>query len=161
MDATFFKDSPPLMYHPPVKDRDAYFKKVKEAIDLYSQSLQEDRAQLVRRYQLEDVAIKVVGIGSVGTHCAVALMFAPDNEPLLLQMKEARPSVLEPYSGKSIYGNHGRRVVAGQRIAQSALRHFLGLDRAGGQTFLHSPASRHQGQTGARTVGCYTNAGQR
>jgi uncharacterized protein (DUF2252 family) len=130
-----FKDNPPLMYHPPVKDRDVYFHTVKQAIELYAQSLQEDRAQLVRRYQLEDVAIKVVGIGSVGTLCAVALMFAPDNEPLLLQMKEARPSVLEPYAGKSIYENHGRRVVAGQRIAQSASDIFLGWTELEGKHF--------------------------
>jgi len=121
-----FKDNPPLMYHTPVKNSNAYFKSVKEAIELYTESLQEDRQALVRRYRLEDVAIKVVGIGSVGTLCAVALMFAPDNEPLILQMKEARLSVLEPYIGKSEYTNQGRRVVAGQRIAQSASDIFLG-----------------------------------
>lgn len=130
-----FKDTPPLMYHLPVEDRDAYYDRVREALNLYCSSLQEDKAQLVRRYRLEDLAIKVVGIGSVGTHCAVALMIGPDNEPLLLQMKEARPSVLEPYAGKSIYDNHGRRVVAGQRIAQSASDIFLGWTELDGKHF--------------------------
>ena len=73
-----------------------------------------------------DVAIKVVGIGSVGTTCAVALMLAPDTEPLLLQFKEARSSVLEAYAGRSEFENHGQRVVAGQRIIQSASDIFLG-----------------------------------
>ncbi len=58
--------------------------------------------------------------------CAVAVMLAPDDEPLLLQIKEARASVLEPYAGKSEFENHGQRVVAGQRIVQSASDIFLG-----------------------------------
>jgi uncharacterized protein (DUF2252 family) len=128
-----FKDSPPLMYHLPVKNSSKYFKNVKQAIEQYSESLQEDRQSLVRRYRLEDVAIKVVGIGSVGTLCAVALMIAPDNEPLILQMKEARTSVLQPYVGKSEYTNQGRRVVAGQRIAQSASDIFLGWTELDGR----------------------------
>ncbi|MGH9550936.1 MAG: DUF2252 family protein, partial [Terriglobales bacterium] len=86
-------------------------------------------------YRLADVAVKVVGIGSVGTTCLVALMIAPDNEPLILQLKEARESVLEPYTGRSIYNNHGRRVVAGQRIAQSASDIFLGWMELGGKHF--------------------------
>lgn len=128
-----FKDDPPLMFHLAGEDRGAYFKRVNDALELYKQSLQEDRQQLVGRYRLEDVAIKVVGIGSVGTMCAVALLFAPDNEPLILQMKEARSSVLEPYTGKSMYENQGRRVVAGQRIAQSASDIFLGWTQLDGK----------------------------
>ncbi|HEY9719464.1 MAG TPA: DUF2252 domain-containing protein [Trichormus sp.] len=128
-----FKDTPPLMYHPPVKNSSKYFKTVKQAIEQYSETLQEDRQSLVRRYRLEDVAIKVVGIGSVGTLCAVALMIAPDNEPLILQIKEARSSVLQPYVGKSEYTNQGRRVVAGQRIAQSASDIFLGWSELEGR----------------------------
>jgi uncharacterized protein (DUF2252 family) len=76
-----------------------------------------------------------VGIGSVGTHCAVALLLAPDDEPLLLQIKEARESVLEPYAGKSTYDNRGRRVVAGQRIAQSASDIFLGWTKFEGKDY--------------------------
>lgn len=120
------KDNPPLIYHMEVADRQSFEKNVNKAMEMYKQSLQEDRQQLVGRYRLADLAMKVVGIGSVGTVCAVALMIAPDNEPLLLQIKEARESVLEPYAGKSVFDNHGRRVVAGQRIAQSASDIFLG-----------------------------------
>jgi uncharacterized protein (DUF2252 family) len=130
-----FKDIPPLMYRQPKKEKDKYFDKVRDALDLYCTSLQEDKQQLVKRYRLEDVAIKVVGIGSVGTLCAVALMIAPDNEPLILQMKEARESVLEPYAGKSVYDNHGRRVVAGQRTSQSASDIFLGWTEVDGKHF--------------------------
>jgi uncharacterized protein (DUF2252 family) len=120
------KDSPPVMYHVPSEDRKAYNESVHNALTLYAESLQEDRRRLFNRYKLADFAIKVVGIGSVGTMCAVALMLAPDDEPLFLQFKEARESVLEPFAGKSIFENHGQRVVEGQRIVQSASDIFLG-----------------------------------
>ena len=68
----------------------------------------------------------MVGVGSVGTFCAILLMLADDDDPLLLQVKEARASVLEPYVGKSIYANHGQRIVVGQRLMQSASDIFLG-----------------------------------
>jgi uncharacterized protein (DUF2252 family) len=70
-----------------------------------------------------------VGIGSVGTRCFVGLFFSAENHPLLLQFKEACPSVLEPYAGKSLYENHGQRVVVGQRLMQSASDIFLGWVR--------------------------------
>lgn len=67
------------------------------------------------------------GVGSVGTRCAVVLLLAhKDDDPLLLQFKEALPSVLESYAGKSLYQNHGERVVTGQRMLQSASDVFLG-----------------------------------
>jgi len=75
---------------------------------------------------LEDVAIKAVGIGSVGTRCYAGLFFSAENHPLLLQFKQACPSVLEPYAGKSLYVNQGQRVVTGQRLMQSASDIFLG-----------------------------------
>ncbi len=68
----------------------------------------------------------MVGIGSVGTMCGLGLFVAADDDPLFLQVKEARPSVLEPYAGKSIYPNNGQRVVEGQRLMQSASDIFLG-----------------------------------
>lgn len=120
------KDNPPIIYHLPAEERIEFNERVIQALSLYSQSLQEDRRRLFNRYKLADFAIKVVGIGSVGTMCAVALMLAPDDEPLFLQFKEARRSVLEPYAGKSIFENHGQRVVEGQRIIQSASDIFLG-----------------------------------
>jgi len=71
------------------------------------------------------MAIKVVGVGSVGTVCSVALLMASEKDPLFLQVKEARPFVLEAHAGKSVYENHGKRVV-GHRIMQSASDIFLG-----------------------------------
>ncbi len=121
-----FKDTPPTMYHMQGADGKIFAGQIEKAFDLYKESLQEDKRRLINRYRLEDVAIKVVGIGSVGTLCAVALMLAPDNEPLLLQIKEARESVLQPYVGKSSFENRGQRVVEGQRIIQSASDIFLG-----------------------------------
>ncbi|HYB76975.1 MAG TPA: DUF2252 family protein, partial [Candidatus Bathyarchaeia archaeon] len=81
------------------------------------------------RYHIIDVARKVVGVGSVGTRCSVALLMAGEHDPMLLQFKEALPSVLEPYVGKSRYLNHGERVVTGQRMLQSASDVFLGWTR--------------------------------
>lgn len=117
------KDSPPLIYHPEDK---TFADRFKKSLSIYRDSLQEDKRRLFDRYQLADVVIKVVGIGSVGTLCGVALFLAPDNDPLFLQIKEANESVLEPYAGKSEFKNHGHRVVVGQRIAQSASDIFLG-----------------------------------
>ncbi len=68
----------------------------------------------------------MVGIGSVGTLCWVLLMMAGDADPLFLQVKEARPSVLEPYAGKSVFPNHGQRVVNGYRLMQPYSDMFLG-----------------------------------
>jgi uncharacterized protein (DUF2252 family) len=72
------------------------------------------------------MAVKVVGVGSVGTMCMVALLMAADDDPLFLQIKQANTSVLEPYAGKSLHSNHGQRVVVGQRVMQSASDIFLG-----------------------------------
>jgi len=84
---------------------------------------------LLDRYRLEDCALKVVGIGSVGTRCYIGLLFSEDGHPLILQFKEALRSVLEPYAGKSVYKNQGQRVVAGQRLMQSSSDIFLGWVR--------------------------------
>jgi len=74
--------------------------------------------------------MKVVGIGRVGTRCFVALFFSEENHPLMLQFKESRRSVLEPYAGKSAYDNQGQRVVIGQRLMQSSSDIFLGWARS-------------------------------
>ncbi len=96
----------------------------------YRQSLQPDRRHLLEEFELVDFARKVVGVGSVGTRCWIALMLGRDDaDPLFLQIKEAEASVLEPFLGKSTYENHGRRVVEGQRLMQSASDIFLGWDR--------------------------------
>jgi hypothetical protein len=72
------------------------------------------------------MAVKVVGVGSVGTACLIALFMAADDDPLFLQIKQANASVLEPYAGKSLHSNHGQRVVVGQRLMQAASDSFLG-----------------------------------
>jgi uncharacterized protein (DUF2252 family) len=81
---------------------------------------------LLDRFELVDIAIKVVGVGSVGTRCYVVLFMAGESDPLFLQVKEARSSVLEAYAGKSAFRHHGERVVIGHRLMQSASDIFLG-----------------------------------
>jgi uncharacterized protein (DUF2252 family) len=97
-----------------------------QAFASYAESLQEDRQVLVRRYHRRDIAFKTVGVGSVGTFCAIGLFVADDGSPLLLQIKEAQASVLVPFAGASDYVNHGQRVVVGQRMMQAAADVFLG-----------------------------------
>jgi uncharacterized protein (DUF2252 family) len=98
----------------------------------YRQTLQSDRRHLLEEFQIVDLARKVVGVGSVGTRCWILLLTGRDSDdPLFLQIKEAQESVLEPYLGKSEYGNHGERVVAGQRLMQATSDIFLGWIRAG------------------------------
>jgi uncharacterized protein (DUF2252 family) len=92
----------------------------------YRTSLPDHVRVLLDRYHLCDIAMKVVGIGSVGTFCAIGLLIAAEDDPLFLQVKEARPSVLEPYAGKSVYKHAGQRVVNGQHLMQSASDIFLG-----------------------------------
>ncbi len=121
-----FKDSPPTMFHMAGSEGKKFRSQVEKAFEGYKESLQEVNRRFINRYRLEDVAIKVVGIGSVGTLCAVALLLAPDDEPLFLQIKEARESVLQPFVGKSAFENQGQRVVEGQRIIQSASDMLLG-----------------------------------
>ena len=81
---------------------------------------------LLDHYEIKDAAFKVVGVGSVGTACAVLLLWLAEQKPLILQVKEARASVLEGYAGKSDFPNHGQRVVNGHRLMQPASDIFLG-----------------------------------
>lgn len=120
------KDNPPLIYHHQRINLADSRDNIEDAISRYRETLPDDRKVLLDRYQVMDFALKVVGVGSVGTLCAIALVMAADDDPLFLQIKEAGPSVLEPYAGKSIYANHGQRVVVGQRLMQSASDIFLG-----------------------------------
>lgn len=99
----------------------------------YMESLNEDRRHLVASYRYVDAAMKVVGVGSVGTRAWIVLLLGKDvDDPLFLQAKEAGQSVLEPYVGASRYRNHGRRVVEGQRLMQAASDVFLGWIKAQG-----------------------------
>jgi uncharacterized protein (DUF2252 family) len=98
-----------------------------EVVESYRESLQRDRRRLLDGYRFVDLARKVVGVGSVGTRAWVLLFMGRDGQdPLLLQAKEAEASVLEPYVGASEFGNHGERVVEGQRLMQAASDIFLG-----------------------------------
>jgi len=118
-------DNPPLIYHP--KQLDSFEHEMEEFLNEYYESLNHELHVLLERYRLLDVALKVVGIGSVGTRCAVALLMGENNDPLFLQFKEARRSVLEQYAGMtSSFHNQGQRVVVGQKIMQSASDMFLG-----------------------------------
>jgi uncharacterized protein (DUF2252 family) len=98
---------------------------------LYRGTLQPDRRHLVESFSWADLARKVVGVGSVGTRAWILLLFGADEtDPLFLQIKEADESVLEPYVGKSSFGNHGQRVVEGQRMMQATSDIFLGFIRS-------------------------------
>ncbi len=120
------KDNPPYLYHHLDRGEADFYTHVDEVFFRYRESLPDNRRVLLDRYALKDKAIKVVGVGSVGTMCSVALLMAGEKDPIFLQVKEARPSVLEPYAGPSVYPNHGQRVVKGHRLMQSATDIFLG-----------------------------------
>jgi uncharacterized protein (DUF2252 family) len=99
----------------------------------YRRSLPPAGKRLADSYRFVDMARKVVGVGSVGTRCWVVLMTGRDEgDPLILQVKEAESSVLEPFVGSSAFTNHGQRVVVGQRLMQAAGDVFLGWDRGSG-----------------------------
>jgi uncharacterized protein (DUF2252 family) len=87
--------------------------------------LRDDRKAILDRYRIVDFASNVVGIGSVGTRCFVLLLQGEDGDPLILQVKEARRSVLEPFAGAGPYAHQGQRVVEGQRLMQTTSDIFL------------------------------------
>jgi uncharacterized protein (DUF2252 family) len=122
-----FVDQPPLIYHSDSQEES--LERWQAGLNEYRATLPEERRVLLDRYRLEDCATKVVGIGSVGTRCGVALLFSEDNHPLILQVKEATRSVLEPYAGPCRHDNQGERVVVGQRLMQSSSDIFLGWAR--------------------------------
>jgi uncharacterized protein (DUF2252 family) len=120
------KDQRPAIFHakgyPPGKVQ----QDIKDAFRGYRNTLTPAYQSLLDRYEFKDAAIKVVGIGSVGTVCWIALLMAGEGDPLFLQIKQARASVLEPYAGASVFPNHGQRVVHGYRLMQPASDMFLG-----------------------------------
>ena len=127
-------DQPPLLYHADKRDVNrhtvtAFFKQ-------YRDTLAEERRMLFDRFELVDAAVKVVGVGSVGTRCYVALLLAAPDDPLFLQVKEARRSVLEAPHRRSGAMHNGQRVVVGQRLMQCSSDIFLGWARGpGGRDF--------------------------
>jgi len=120
------RDTPPTLFHGEAARAAFDMDMLREALGKYRETLAEDRRVLLDRYRLVDAAVKVVGIGSVGTLCMVALMMSVADSPLFLQVKQANASVLEAYAGKSAYPHHGQRVVEGQRLMQPASDLFLG-----------------------------------
>ena len=123
-----FIDDEPLLWHP--KLNEPFNKNVDEFFRQYRDSLKYDRQVLFDRYQRTDVALKVVGVGSVGTRSAIALFQDADREPLILQMKEASPSILSPLFPEKVK-HEGERVVYGQQLMQAASDIFLGYSTLG------------------------------
>jgi uncharacterized protein (DUF2252 family) len=115
------------------EESDAVHRMVNQLFRTYRQTLSGDRSKLLERFRFVDIARKVVGVGSVGTRAWIVLLLGRDgDDPLFLQAKEAEPSVLEPFLGKSEYGNSGQRVVEGQRLMQAASDIMLGWLRTTG-----------------------------
>jgi uncharacterized protein (DUF2252 family) len=112
---------------------DAMLELFHDVILRYRQSLPTDRRHLLEKYQFSQLARKVVGVGSVGTRAWIALLHGPRHDDVLfLQAKEAEASVLERFTKKSAYANHGARVVAGQRLMQASSDTMLGWHRTDG-----------------------------
>jgi uncharacterized protein (DUF2252 family) len=116
----------PLIFHPEVSREPDFHATLEKIFADYRETLADDRRTLLDRFRIVDAAIKVVGIGSVGRRCWIALLMSDANDPLFLQFKEAVESVLEPFAGKCAYRHHGQRVVMGQRLMQPASDIFLG-----------------------------------
>ncbi len=121
-----FKDQLPAIFHWKDHSPGEVHPDVKQIVDKYRDTLTPAHRMLLDHYEIKDAAFKVVGVGSVGTACALVLLMAGGGEPLILQVKEARASVLEAYAGVSVYANHGQRVVNGIRLMQPSSDIFLG-----------------------------------
>src|SRR5215469_12785409 len=120
------RDHPPLIYHWHQLGKKDYAASIREGLARYRNSLPDYRRVILDRFEIKDMAVKVVGVGSVGTFCGIVLLMAAEDDPLFLQIKEAGASVLEAFAGKSIYPNHGERVVRGCHLMQAASDLFLG-----------------------------------
>jgi len=125
-------DNRPLIYHP--EEIEQSIESGYTFFDEYYQSLSDDRKSLLSRYKIEDIALKVVGVGSVGTRCLIGLFSASDEDAIVLQFKEGNASVLEKYAGPSEYINQGERIVNGQRLMQTVSDIFLGWTKSQGGT---------------------------
>jgi uncharacterized protein (DUF2252 family) len=120
------KDELPLIYHYEKLSAGEIPSPVATMFNMYCTSLSPGHRTLLDRFKMKDVAIKVVGVGSVGTACWVILMMTGDGEPLFLQAKQARKSVLEEFAGISVFPNNGQRIVNGYRLMQPYSDPFLG-----------------------------------
>ena len=123
------KDTPPWVYHQPAastREISQFERGIQSFFVQYRNSLTDDRQALMDRYELMDVAVKVPGVGSVGTRCFVALFAADGHHPLFLQFKQARDSALQGPLGLAAAAHNGQRIVNGQRLCQAASDIFLG-----------------------------------
>jgi len=123
-------DQPPLIVH-----RERVREDVPEILRKYRASVPPDVDALLEHFRIVDFALKVVGVGSVGTHCYIALAMDAKGRSLFLQVKQATTSVIEPYTRRSSLRHHGRRVVAGQKIMQAASDPFLGWSTEGNRHY--------------------------
>ena len=130
-----FRDQPPLLTRLELSHEAAVL--VNAVYREYRATLQDDRQELLKRYEIIDMGHKVVGVGSVGLLAFVLLLRGRDEDDLIvLQVKQAQASVLEAYTRKSAFTKHGHRVVTGQRLMQAASDSFLGwIDGPGGRSF--------------------------
>jgi uncharacterized protein (DUF2252 family) len=143
-----FLSDPPVLT--PLAHSMAEFDALHQIFATYRSTLSADRSHLLERYRIIDIARKVVGVGSVGTRCWVLLLEGRSPEDLLvLQAKEAGPSVLEPYLRKSAYRHQGRRVVEGQRLTQATSDIFLGWVNGVDQTRQYYVRQLHDMKGGA------------
>jgi uncharacterized protein (DUF2252 family) len=127
-------EDPPVLTHIPEADES----EVEQLFERYRTTVPADIALLLSHFTLTDLAMRVVGVGSVGTRCYILILTGPSGEPLVLQVKEAQPSVLQSYGGTSssiAYGSDGQRVVANQRILQAVSDSFLGHLQFGGHDY--------------------------
>ena len=125
---------PPLVRRLAGDELESELHRVRAFFEGYLDSVTADRRHLLLRYRVADLGVKVVGVGSVGTRCLIALLESGDEEPLFLQLKQAGPSVLEEFTGDRVAGQHGRRVVEGQQLVQSAVDMFLGWSHYEGES---------------------------
>lgn len=121
------EDRPPTIYHLDAASDAQHTIRARSAFAAYHATLPPERRALTDRYALRDLAFKVVGVGSVGTFCAIGLFATADGEPLFLQIKEAQKSALERIRAPAKpIAHEGQRVVEGQRTMQAASDIFLG-----------------------------------
>ena len=151
-----FVDKPPFIYHVAADGEPVHDVLSPAALDSYKATLQSERAMLLDRYALRDVAFKVVGVGSVGTFCAIGLMETADGEQIVLQLKQAMDSAIVCLAAGAPPASHaGRRVVDGQRAMQAASDIFLGWtqDEAGRMFYMRQLKNRRLGSIGALIEG--------
>jgi uncharacterized protein (DUF2252 family) len=143
---------PPLIYRLDKTEEDIR-QAIKELFTAYYESLEDSRKRLLSRYRFVDLAHKVVGVGSVGTHCFISLWIGVDEgDPLFLQVKQARPSLLEPYLGRSEYDHPGQRVVTGQRLMQATNDIFLGYGQIGSNAYFIRQLFDMKGSANLETI---------